>query len=83
MDALVNKMKTEHKVIKAIRDIILQEYQRLRTESKNYKELEKKCKKRFEEIIYRDVNIGAFVKGIFEQELKKELGNIKCHPEEN
>ena len=76
-------LRNEDPLIKTIRAMVVEEYERLKKESKNYSELKKKCSQRYKEIIYRDKLLGMLVKEIFEKQIKKDLGNIDCLPDEN
>lgn len=82
MDKL-ESLKNEDPIIKEIRSIVLKEYKKLKEEALNYGELINKCNHRAEEILFRDKNVGMIAKEVFEKQIKKELGGIKCIPEEN
>lgn len=79
----LDDLKSEDKIINTVTKIIEEEYEEIKKSSKTLAEASRKCKKRYEEIAYRDLNLGVFARNVFESWMEKELGNIKCIPEEN
>lgn len=64
-----------------IRDSVTEIYEELKSESKDYRELRRKCANYCEEIFKQDKNLGIFVKEIFEKKLEYEIGKIKIKHE--
>jgi len=79
----LDAIKNEDAFIKEIGDVALREYESIKSESKNYMELMDKSEKRYREVVYRDANLGTFLKDFFKRQIRKEMGNIKCSPKEN
>ena len=64
-----------------VRDIVDETYKKLKSESGDYGELDKKCKQYCDGLMYRDKNIGLYVKERFKALITNELRDIQiAHP---
>lgn len=64
-----------------VRDIVDETYEELKSESSDYGELNKKCEQYCDGLMYRDKNIGLYVKEHFNTLITNELRDIQiAHP---
>lgn len=64
-----------------VRDMIDETYKELKNESSDYGELDKKCRQYCVGLIYKDKNIGLYVRERFKTLIANELRDIQIvHP---
>lgn len=77
-DAKLEQLQNQEPIVFQINKIIQDEYEKLKSISKNYVELKRNCEKRSNEIAYRHAEIGRCVKKKFADCLEKDLEELKC-----
>lgn len=77
-DIKLEKIQNQDPIVFQVNKIIQDEYEKLKAISKNYAELKRNCKKRSNEIVYRQAEIGRCVKKKFADCLEKDLEELGC-----